>query len=338
MTDMTQRRIQEIDVVRGLALAGLPLVNIPLTVGEDHYPHPGAVSAFIYHHLVYQHFLTIFCFLFGVSFALILDTASARTPRPRLVLARRLVALFVISMFQAFALDHNLQLAVYATLGLLVLLPVSYLPRRAHLLVGIALLVASMPIIEVDPETAGNPVKILLEWSALLVLGAATVRYGIHADLTRRTRQLAVALPATAVLALTLGLLDADRATMLGSALGEIQLLSTCAAYVTGLLLLLRTGLRSAVTTALAPIGRMALTCFLTQAAAAVAFATLVDVQAWNYALLTFGGTAVLIAAQSIACTWWLRHYRYGPFEWLWRCATWLTVVPIRRTAAAAVA
>lgn len=35
MTDMTQRRIQEIDVVRSLALAGPPLVNITLPVGED---------------------------------------------------------------------------------------------------------------------------------------------------------------------------------------------------------------------------------------------------------------------------------------------------------------
>lgn len=333
---MSRRRIQDIDVVRGFALAGLPLVNLPLTVGEDRYPRPDGGSAFIYHHLVYQHFLTIFCFLFGVSFALILETASARTARPRLVLARRLVALFVISMFQAFALDHNLQLAVYATLGLAVLVPVSYLPRRGHLLVGVALLAASMPVIEVDPETAGNPVKVLLEWSALLVLGAATVRYGIHASLARRGRQLAVALPATAVLAVTLGLLDVDRAGMLGSALGEIELLSTCAAYVTGLLLLLRTGARAAVAAALAPIGRMALTCFLTQAAAAVVFAALVDVRGWNYPLLTFGGTAILVAAQAVACSWWLRHYRYGPVEWLWRCATWLSVVPIRRVAAVA--
>lgn len=31
--------------------------------------------------------------------------------------------------------------------------------------------------------------------------------------------------------------------------------------------------------------------------------------------------------------TWWLDRYRYGPFEWAWRCGTYRTRQPLRRLA-----
>ncbi|WP_263399834.1 DUF418 domain-containing protein [Saccharopolyspora pogona] len=29
----------------------------------------------------------------------------------------------------------------------------------------------------------------------------------------------------------------------------------------------------------------------------------------------------------------WLARFRYGPLEWVWRCATWWSIVPLRRAA-----
>ncbi|MFF3484209.1 DUF418 domain-containing protein [Streptomyces sp. NPDC002701] len=332
MTHKSRRRIPAIDVVRGFALAGLPVVNVGLTVGHERYPDPDAISSFIYDNLVLFRFVTIFTFLFGVSFALILHSASGRAARPRLVLVRRLAALFAIGMVQLFALDQNLQLLIYAVLGLVVLLPLSYLPRRTQLTLGLALLAASMSIIEHDPHNAGFALKMLLISCGLLALGASVVCYGIHADLASRDTQLRMALVVAAVLAVTTLVLRPDTTSVLGSVLADIRLLSTSTVYVSALLLLLHTGISAGLTTVLAPVGRMALTCFLTQAAAAVMFAALVDVRGWNYAALTFGGTAVFVAAQAITCSWWLRRFQYGPVEWLWRCATWLSIVPIRRT------
>lgn len=46
-----------------------------------------------------------------------------------------------------------------------------------------------------------------------------------------------------------------------------------------------------------------------------------------NYAVL-FG--VVVFALQVWACHLWLRHFRYGPLEWLWRRLTWLRPVPFR--------
>ncbi|MFD9822887.1 DUF418 domain-containing protein [Streptomyces violascens] len=331
MAQTTGPRIPELDVVRGLALAGLPLVNLALTVGKDRYPDPGPISSYLYDNLVLHRFVVLFTFLFGASFALILHSASGRTARPRLVLVRRLAALFAIGMVQLFALDGNLQLAIYAVLGLAVLLPLSYLARRAQLAVSLALLAASVAVIEQDPQSAGYGLKMILTSAGLVALGASAVRYGIHADLASRRRQLRTAFLVAAALAVTTLVLRPDPASVSGSVLADIRLLSTSTVYVTALPLLLPTGIGAPLTTVLAPLGRMALTCFLTQAAAAVVFAALVDVHTWNYAALTFGGTALFVAAQAAACSWWLRRFRYGPVEWLWRCATWLSIVPIRR-------
>ncbi len=32
-----------------------------------------------------------------------------------------------------------------------------------------------------------------------------------------------------------------------------------------------------------------------------------------------------------LACPWWVARFRYGPAEWLWRMATYLTIPPLRR-------
>ena len=32
----------------------------------------------------------------------------------------------------------------------------------------------------------------------------------------------------------------------------------------------------------------------------------------------------IIFTAQVVACGWWLRRYRVGPMEWLWRSLTYL--------------
>lgn len=84
--------------------------------------------------------------------------------------------------------------------------------------------------------------------------------------------------------------------------------------------------------TPLAPVGRLALTVYLTQT---LAFTTLF----YGYGLGQIGriGPAgvtawaiVIFGAQVVACQWWVRHYRFGPVEWLWRSLTYLRVPSIR--------
>jgi uncharacterized protein len=47
-------------------------------------------------------------------------------------------------------------------------------------------------------------------------------------------------------------------------------------------------------------------------------------------ALLVFPAALALFAAQVVFSKWWLARFRFGPLEWIWRCATNWKVEPIR--------
>ena len=81
----------------------------------------------------------------------------------------------------------------------------------------------------------------------------------------------------------------------------------------------------------LAGVGRLGLTVYLTQT---LMFTTLFYgygfCQAFRLSPLAVTGWAVVIfAVQIVACQWWLRRYRFGPVEWLWRCLTYLKWQPL---------
>ena len=45
-----------------------------------------------------------------------------------------------------------------------------------------------------------------------------------------------------------------------------------------------------------------------------------------------FGLSIAIIIVQIVLSRWWLKHFRYGPFEWLWRSMTFFKWMPLRRT------
>jgi uncharacterized protein len=84
-----------------------------------------------------------------------------------------------------------------------------------------------------------------------------------------------------------------------------------------------------------APLGRMAFTNYLAQS---LIFGWIF----YGYGLGLFGrlGVAsalaiglVVYAAQVLFSAWWLRRYRYGPVEWLWRTLMYGVRQPMRQTA-----
>ena len=87
----------------------------------------------------------------------------------------------------------------------------------------------------------------------------------------------------------------------------------------------------------LAAIGQMSLTTYLTQ--------TLISVTLFYpfgfglYGRVTLPqmlaiGVAVF-SLQMVASVWWLKRYRFGPMEWLWRSMAYLQWQPMRREPAA---
>ena len=106
-----------------------------------------------------------------------------------------------------------------------------------------------------------------------------------------------------------------------------------CAAYVGSFVLLLRKAFFKRLFGWLAPLGRMALTNYLTHS---LVFSTLF----YGYGAGWFGQVSrfpqmglvlAMISLQVIGSRVWLAHFHYGPMEWLWRSATYLKWQPLRR-------
>jgi uncharacterized protein len=175
---------------------------------------------------------------------------------------------------------------------------------------------------------------------ALFAIGLLAVRYRVVDEPRRHVRLIAAGMSFGAVAWATSWLVLRNLPTTgrpgLDSALsqgfGMLQDQWLCFTYIGAVLLLL--AYRPVWTARLAPFGqagRMALTNYMLQAA-------LLDIFASSYGLglklrpYVYAPAAVVcfagVAALSVA---WLRRYRFGPLEWVWRTLTYAHRQPLRR-------
>ncbi|MFI7705308.1 DUF418 domain-containing protein [Nonomuraea sp. NPDC049480] len=226
--------------------------------------------------VVHQRFFPIFSLLFGVGFSLLVESAGRRVPRPRLLLLRRLLVLLAIGLAHMFLLWRGDILTVYALVGLVVLLPSTWLPRWAVAGLSAALIATSVIL------AAGHYSLV----PGLFLLGSALTRYGVTDRMERATWGPAVLCAAFAVAA----------APFLWAQGGAPN-------YLTATVLVL-----------------------------AVARLVGGPSNGWSTSTVLLISGAVL-AVQWVWSTLWLRRYRQGPLEWLWRWATWARRPPLRTTA-----
>jgi uncharacterized protein len=318
-------RIEALDVIRGVALCGILLVNIePVThfrYEVSHLPaNLGDPSGWL-QLLVQQRFFPIFSLLFGIGFSLFLASAQRRHPRPRLLLLRRLAVLLPLGVLHQF-LHPGEALLFYAVCGLVVLLPASYLPRWAEGAGAAVLLVASLVV------TGGGLTLI----PGLFLLGSALVRYGVVARFPTAVRGPAILFTLFAGLAVPALLWQLDDLESSGfSTSSAVAALLVAGAYLTGLLLLLQTPLARGLRAVFAPLGRMALTNYVLATPVMVAGGLLLDFPHSTSWPLVLGFGAGILVVQWALSTLWLKQFRQGPLEWLWRCATWGAWQPLRR-------
>lgn len=110
--------------------------------------------------------------------------------------------------------------------------------------------------------------------------------------------------------------------------------LAQMAVWAGGFVLLFQWAKARSVLSLLAPFGRMSLTCYVTQGLVGVPL-----FYGYGLALYRHLGPfysvllgVVLAVIQGLAAHLWLKRFHYGPLEWLWRCATFLTFqIPFRK-------
>jgi uncharacterized protein len=106
--------------------------------------------------------------------------------------------------------------------------------------------------------------------------------------------------------------------------------------HLGALLLFVRSGCLSWLRRAFAAVGRMAVTNYLTHSAVCgILFIGL----GWYNQLERYElyyVVAAIWAAQLVVSPLWLKHYRFGPAEWLWRSLTYMKRQPMRRAASEA--
>lgn len=191
------------------------------------------------------------------------------------------------------------------------------------------------------PEKAAGDATFAVVLVGMFLLGAWFVRSGVMQDTAAHLplfRKLAwVALPVGLGISLVASAIATSHTPGnphdgWGIARGLLMLgsLPACLGYVGLVVTLLHSRGAGARIRVLAPMGRMALTNYLTQSLLCTLFF-------YGYGLGHWGMprgqqvlfVAVVYAAQVAFSHWWLARFHYGPMEWLWRGFTYRQVPPL---------
>ena len=114
----------------------------------------------------------------------------------------------------------------------------------------------------------------------------------------------------------------------------DLGRLAMTVGHLGALLLFVRSGWLPWLRSALAAVGRMAVTNYLTHSViCAILFIGLGWFNQLERHQLYFVVFAIW-AVQLVVSPLWLRHFRFGPVEWLWRSLTYLERPPLRRSEA----
>ena len=392
-------RIDSIDVLRGVGLLGILVMNIQLfAMPQAAYFNPTTYGDLtganlcvwvVSRMLADQKFMTVFSMLFGAGIVLMTGRAEARGESGRLHY-RRMGWLLVIGLLHGHLLWSGDILFLYAVCGMLVY-PLRRLPPWRLLVLGAVLVgVASAILVVVglslpywpgeeqaefltdvwqptpdmiDAELGAyrggwldqQPVRskaalefetfVLLIWGmwragGLMLIGMALFAQGVFS--ARRSFRLYAALIS---LALAIGLpvqgygisLDFERgwsawSFFFGAQFNYWGSLVVSLGFIGAVMLACQRPALRRFTRPFASVGQTALTNYLLQT---VICTTIF----YGHGLGWFGSVdrlgqvgvvAGVWAAQLIASSLWLRRYRFGPAEWVWRSLTYGIRPPLR--------
>lgn len=382
-------RIALLDVLRGIALLGILLVNIAAFSGAmflspaeaAHLPGASLTEPldFVLVTLVEAKFYSLFSFLFGVGFAVISDRAETHGIRPTAVLMRRYFVLLGIGLVHSTLIWFGDILVLYSLLGMVLLL-FRHMSTRQLLTWSVSMLLAPVPLYAIlllclppgtgtgwlTPEklgwaihavTAGHYTDIIpvnlyfneFNWFRRLVLmfyprvlgmfllGFAVVRLRLlhepsrHLPLLRTCAMwgFIIGLPASvgwAAVNWHQPMTPLSGAGLAATVLESIGTPALTIGYVASITLAFQSAACQRVLLYLAPVGRIALTNYLSQSVLGIlvfyGFGGLGWFMKVSYAQTLLIALAIY-AAQVVFSNVYVRYFRQGPAEWVWRRLTY---------------
>ena len=192
-------------------------------------------------------------------------------------------------------------------------------------------------------ENAPNEANFGIILVGMFLLGAWFVRSGVMEDTGAHLplfRKLAlVGIPVGVGLGLVGAAIDTSASPgvpgdpyQVAQGLMYIGNLPACLGYVGVIVLMLHSASALQRVRVLAPLGRMALTNYLTHSLLGTWFFYGYGLGQWGMGRASqVAFVAAVIVLQILFCHWWLSKFRYGPMEWLWRAITYWQLPPMRR-------
>lgn len=402
----TQERIQIIDVLRGIAIFGILMVNMQYFSNINGSHAPGlelttldALGKWTVNAFFVNKFFSLFSFLFGLGVSIQMSRAEQKGVSFLPLYLRRLGLLLLFGLAHAFLFWIGDILFIYAVLGfLLVLFWRKAKPKTLliwfFVLMGIMtafflLSAGSLTLGYSSPESAAMLQGISAENVAafdadyardVVIYGSGTYGevtlerlsdffvfvltsyiwltpsilmmflMGLYAgktgwfttiDTSAFKRRLTYLLPIGLITNITWAVLGFDLGTgsatldplfLVGMALLVVGAPALTLSYISIIVLVFESEPGRKILQPLASVGRMALTNYL---AHSIVFTTLF--YGYGFGLLGqvsfsagLGLGLVMYLIQIPLSVWWMRTYRFGPFEWLWRSLTYLRTQPMR--------
>lgn len=400
-----RERILSLDVLRGVAVLGILVMNIQsFSMIDSAYLHPtsfGDLSGlngwvwYITHLAADTKFMTIFSVLFGAGIALMADRTLAQGGSPLSLHYRRMVWLLLIGLIHAYLFWYGDILVTYAICGMCIY-PLHRLKNRW--LIPIAVLMIAIPSLLMSGFAATVPfwpaedviafradslpdqariekqleiyrggwagqmghrtasafflqtfvLLISLFWrvGGLMLLGMVLRRLGV---LQARRSRLVYTLMVVGGCAIGLPLIDRGVAVAIEHEWDPLYVMFTgmqfnywgslfvAAAWIGAVMLVCKTGwaLLRPLVVALAATGRMAFTNYLAQTLICCfifygyGLGYFGYLERWEQLLVVLG----IWLLQLIWSSLWLRWFRYGPMEWVWRSLVLWSRQPMRKTA-----
>jgi uncharacterized protein len=351
-TNATER-IDAIDVLRGVALFGVMAINLvmefrisifeqflgPKTLAS---PVDRAIETILTQAVELKAF-ALFSLLFGAGLAIQFDRLTNSERRISLLM-RRLAVLLVFGVIHLCLIWNGDILTEYALAGLIVL-PFLSGPRWLLTLSALAFLALYLAM-QAFPPAGLFPSRAAI-WRDVMDANRIYATGGLLDVLAFRLREIPLIASLHAFVFLrTIGLFLvgalAWRSGILQNVRGLLVIAPLCIGFGAALIyigreplgtILLALGYGAAILGIAsfehgkrllgwaAPLGRMAFTNYVAQS---LIFGWIF----YGYGLGLFGRLGItqalaigitVYAGQVLFSAWWLRHYRYGPIEWLWR-------------------